>query len=79
MAQKHDAVADAREWVRGAPPRVVVMVREAIRRRPTLRALRRGLDEALLASDDPWTTIVVMRCQDQAYANAFGRALLRAK
>jgi hypothetical protein len=79
MAQQHDPVADAREWVRRAPPKVIAMVRESIRRRPSLRALRRGLDEALLASDDPWTTIVVMRCQDAAYANAFGKALLRTQ
>jgi hypothetical protein len=33
---------------------------------------------AQLASDDEFTCLVAERCEDNAYANAFGKALLRA-
>jgi hypothetical protein len=46
---------------------------------PTPRVLRRALYQAQVASTDEWTTRVAMRCQDTGYAQAFARALLRAK
>jgi hypothetical protein len=55
------------------------MVRRAVAREPTPRALTRALYRAQLASDDAFTRLVAERCQDHDYANAFGKALLRAE
>jgi hypothetical protein len=76
---EHDAVSDANMWLRSAPLEVVRMVRGTVRLDPTPRVLRRVLYQAQVASTDEWTTRVAMRCQDTSYAQAFARALLRAK
>jgi hypothetical protein len=74
-----DGTLDAHEWKHHAPLEVVAVVRAAITEEPTPRALRRALYRAQLASDDEFTRLVAERCQDNAYANVFGKALLRAE
>jgi hypothetical protein len=75
----HGGDFDARAWMRHAPAEVVAMVRSAITTEPTPRALRRALYRAQLASGDDLTAAVSGRCQERDYANAFGKALLRAE
>jgi hypothetical protein len=70
---------DALEWMEATPAEVVAMVRVAVTEQPTPRALRRALYRAQLGSDDEFTRLVAERCQDNAYANAFGKALLWAE
>jgi hypothetical protein len=79
VEQQHDGALDARDFRHHAPLDVVTMVRRAVAREPTPRALRRALHRAQIASDDAFTRLVAERCQDGDYANAFGRALLRAE
>jgi hypothetical protein len=54
------------------------MVQNALKTERTTRALRQALKRALRTSDDELTLLVVERCQDLAYAHAFGKALLAA-
>jgi hypothetical protein len=60
-------------------PRSSPWFRSAIRVKPTPRALRRALYRALIASGDALTVMVSDRCVDRDYADAFGKALLRAE
>jgi hypothetical protein len=69
---------DASEWVARAPTEVDAMVRTAIRNEPTLPALRRALYREQLASTDELTAAVATLCQNNAYANEFGRTVLRS-
>jgi hypothetical protein len=54
-------------------------VLRAIKAEPTPLALRQALYRAQLASGDELTRQVAARCEDRDYANAFGKALLRAE
>jgi hypothetical protein len=62
--------------MRQAPLDVVTMVLVTLRRRPTPLILRRAMCCARFASTDGLTADVAGRCQDRAYANEFGKALL---
>jgi hypothetical protein len=62
--------------MRHAPLDVVTMVLVTLRSKPTPLILRRAMCCARLASADELTADVADRCQDRAYANEFGKALL---
>jgi hypothetical protein len=62
--------------MRQAPLDVVTMVLVTLRRKPTPLILRRAMCCARFASTDELTADVADRCQDRAYANEFGKALL---
>jgi hypothetical protein len=74
-----DTSCDARDWMRHAPLDVVTMVLVTFRRKPTPLILRRAMCCARFASADKLTAQVADRCQDRAYANEFGMALLHGK
>lgn len=73
-----DAGVDAADWLAVQPPDVVRMVRAALREQPTPRSLRRALYRAIIASGDEATRTALERCEDTAYARAFGIAVLRS-
>jgi hypothetical protein len=62
--------------MRHAPLDVVTMVLVTLRRKPTPLILRRAMCCARFASTDELTADVADRCQDGAYADEFGKALL---
>jgi hypothetical protein len=68
---------DALDWMHHAPIAVVATVRAAIAAEPNIVVLRAALDRAQSAAGDELTTLVASYCQDDDYANVFGRALLR--
>jgi hypothetical protein len=74
-----DGRQDALAWLVEAPAGVVHMVLRAIKAEPTRTALRHALRRAEFLTDDLLTRRVTERCEDRNYANAFGKALLRAE
>jgi hypothetical protein len=73
-----DGRQDALAWLVEAPAGVVHMVLRAIKAEPTRTALQHALKRAEYLTDDVLTRRATERCEDRDYANAFGKALLRA-
>jgi hypothetical protein len=70
------ASLEAREWMEGAPPEVVEMVRHTVADQPNYRALQQAIYRAQLISSDELTFRCAARCQQPAYAAAFIETIL---
>jgi hypothetical protein len=74
-----DGAADARKWMRHAPPEVISRVQRMLSVEPAMQTLRAALNRTSRATDDEFTRLVAERYRDDAYANEFGKTLLRPR